>query len=1471
MSELDARLAALSPDRLLLVTSQLQQRLRRLEDAAHEPIAVVGIGCRFPQAATPEEFWNLLASGRDTIAEVPAERWDINAWYDPDPDADGRMYARHGSFLNNVDLFDAPFFGIAPREVLSMDPQQRLLLETSWEALERAGAAGDKLRGSRTGVFVGITSSTYGGAIEGDGRFDAYSGTGNALCVAAGRVSFCLGLQGPSMAVDTACSSSLVAVDMACRYLRTRQCDAALAGGVNLTLSPEFTIYFCKFRALSRIGRCATFDASADGYVRGEGCGMLMLKRLSDAVAADDPIVGVIAGSAVNHDGRTSGLTVPNRHAQVAVIRQALSEAKISPHAVGYVEAHGTGTQLGDPIELSALGEVFGERPREAGKLLVGAVKTNIGHTESAAGVAGLIKVLLSLQHDTLPAHLNLSRPTPHAAWDRLPLEVTTKSTPWKARGAAAPRIAGVSAFGFSGTNAHVLIREAPPRLRKDPTPRRPVHVLCLSAHDDAALAELQTRAATRLSEAVDDCGDLCHAAAAGRSHFPLRQAYVGRSNAELQQQLNSPTTGRPGAADTPTDNAVEPFRAAAIVPALAPWKGRGRERYIGDPQFRAIVDACCEQLSRRLNKPVDWKQGITSGSVPTSESTFVDGVMRLAAAEQLLAWGLAPAAVTGWGGGQIIAARLARAISLDEACAALAQFVSLGNSPSSKSLELPLSSPQSRLINAVSTGKIQDRWSIAANESPRLAQIAALLQEQTYRSTIVVGDATTAGGELATTFPDAHWLWRAGVDEWTASAGLIAACYTAGANIDWQAFDAAFGYRTADWPTYPFQRRSHWRHWTPFVDAIAQQQSKRDATPPPAESDSGPLQPPFDNDSPDAVQRRSSCRLSGTEFYAQVKHSDATSRRVVDSVWLADDAACAMMRLPPDLAAEASSSPLHRALVAGAQQLVDWLNTHGGQSFSTRGPMRVDDASTNRPAGAVAWCVVAARADSLPVVRFFAMSQELVAELRVILDDVYVDTPVKSPTPRSRVDFPDPAHLKLLTSALLTEMPIPPWDKVDRLCRDVVIEALQNCDAISTDDGTDAAERCRRAGVLPPFEPWVRRGRELLTQQGFHLDKHVAMTDAELDKLSGEDATIGIAVETVRSGRRRLADYLRGRCHLWQYADPRLTNRLHRELAASLLAAPQLPQATAMLAEMLQTDDGRPARVLEVNAGIGAMTALVAPLVKDVGVTYDAADASPFLAAYAVQSCAAGDSIRPAVVDLQRPASDEHRGRYELVLCFSSLYAADDAASLLGGCRSLVASGGLLLAAVPSGATPWLDLLFAVGQVGIRSTVMGLSGQHTIEAPWTAWLKAAGFSKSAVLGDPRLPKSLLVAKADDGRLPRSSQVGGPATRDQARQHEQLRMWQAFWSAPLEARRDLLVDELRNQVARLIRGASPTSLDVNRPIIEFGIDSLMLAELRTRLDPVWFGPTTSASLDPRASIASLADRLSQQLREIEPS
>ncbi|MEO8804872.1 MAG: beta-ketoacyl synthase N-terminal-like domain-containing protein, partial [Burkholderiaceae bacterium] len=666
----------LSPlKRAFLALEDAQSRLAAMERAASEPIAVIGLGCRVPGGGNDAaSFWQLMRDGVDAIGPVPADRWDADALFDPDPEKTGRIATREGGFLGRVDQFDPGFFSIAPREAQGMDPQQRLLLEVSWEALEHAGQAPDRLEGSRTGVYIGLCASDYAYMqlmSEDRSLLDAHFTSGIAHSIVSGRLSYLLGLQGPSLTLDTACSSSLVAVHLACQALRTGDCRMALAGGVNLILSPDLYIALSHSRMLAPDGRCKTFDASADGFARGEGCGVVVLKRLSDAQADGDRVLAVIRGSAVNQDGPSSGLTAPNGPAQEAVIREALARSGVAPREVGFIEAHGTGTQLGDPLEVQALGAVFGgERERP---LWLGSVKTNIGHLEGAAGITGLIKLVLALQHREIPAHLHFHTPSPHIPWADFALRVPTVHTPWQPIGGR--RIAGVSSFGFSGTNAHVVLEEAPAVSVAAPAVPRRTHLLALSARDEVALAALAGRYAESLQGRDDDeLADLCFTANVGRAHFAQRATVLAHSVDELRARLSALAEGR--ATDGVNTGRVarrDPPRVAFMFTGQgAQYAGMARGLYDNEPVFRAALDRCAALLVPHLSQPLlnvifaaDAEASHLSDTAYTQPALFA---VEYALTELWRAWGVTPQVVIGHSVGEYVAACVAGVFSLEDA-----------------------------------------------------------------------------------------------------------------------------------------------------------------------------------------------------------------------------------------------------------------------------------------------------------------------------------------------------------------------------------------------------------------------------------------------------------------------------------------------------------------------------------------------------------------------------------------------------------------------------------------------------------------------------------------------------------------------------------------------------------------------------------------------------------------------------------
>jgi acyl transferase domain-containing protein/acyl carrier protein len=659
-----------------------------------EPIAIVAVSCRFPGAPDPEAFWEVLSGGVDAIREVPEDRFDIDEFYDPDPETPGKTYTRFGGFLDGIDGFDPEFFGISPREAAWIEPQQRLMLEMAWEGLERAGYSPGALRGSRTGIFVGVAANEYAHLLSSEpvDKIEPYFITGNALNAISGRVAFALGFEGPAMAVDTACSSALVAVHQACQALHSGDCDLALAGGVNVLLSPVTFIAASRARMLSPVGRCKTFDASADGYVRGEGCGILVLKRLSDAVRDRDRVCAVISSSAVNQDGASSGLTVPNGGAQQRLIGAALARAGLAGGDVDYLEAHGTGTPLGDPIEVQAAAAAYGASRDADRPLLMGSVKTNIGHLESASGAAGLIKVVLSLQHEVLPQSLHFEKPSPHIPWDSLPVRVVDKAIPWQANGRT--RRAGVSSFGFTGTNAHVLIEEAPPQpatadedsagdvavTPESDTHEQRVNVLALSARSPEALVALAQRYEAWLDAHPDvDLADVCLTAGTGRSHFEHRAALVVDSVQGAREGLAELAENRQRPGVLRGEHTNRPTTAWLFTGQGSQYPRMARELFDAEPVFADTVTRCAEVVNEIVPRPlleVLFANDVEAGEAlrHTSFAQPALFAVEMGLARLWHSWGIEPDVVLGHSVGQYAAACVAGVFSLEDGARLMAE-----------------------------------------------------------------------------------------------------------------------------------------------------------------------------------------------------------------------------------------------------------------------------------------------------------------------------------------------------------------------------------------------------------------------------------------------------------------------------------------------------------------------------------------------------------------------------------------------------------------------------------------------------------------------------------------------------------------------------------------------------------------------------------------------------------------------------
>jgi len=1378
--------------RALLELRDARARLDALERQRSEPIAIIGLGCRFPGGAhDPESYWRVLRDGVDTIREIPRERWDADALYDPSPEAPGKMATRWGGFVEDVDQFDADFFGISPREATTMDPQQRLLLEVAWQTLEHAGQPIDRLNGSATGVFVGLSTNDYAQLQlqHGDpSDIDVYFGTGGAHSVVSGRLSYLLGLRGPSLSVDTACSSSLVAIHLACRSLRMHECRLAIAGGVNVILLPELTMALSKARMMAADGRCKAFDAAADGFVRAEGCGLVALKRLSDAVADRDRVLAVIRGSAVNQDGRSSGLTAPNGPSQTAVIRAALEDARLAPADIDYVEAHGTGTALGDPIEAQALGAAFSDRGPGGKPLEVGSVKTNIGHLEGAAGVAGLIKVVLSLQHGTLPAHLHLTTPSPHIPWSEIPVVVPTERRPWPIR--SGPRRAGVSSFGFSGTNAHVIVEEGPTGATDTvgPVVSRPSEVLALSAKTATALRTLAGDCAARLEQPGTSWEDFCFTANTTRSTFNQRLAIVATNPQQLREALSAfsreqPITGAArafaGSLDTPAPGVVFLFTGQG-----SQYAGMGRALYDAEPVFRDAIDACAaiadRLLDRRLTDILFSEEG-QSSLEHTSYAQPALFALEYALAQLWRNWGIEPAAVIGHSLGEDVAACVAGVFSVAEA--------------------LPLIIERGRLMQELADeggmlAVFADETAVRATldrHAPRLS-IAAL----NAPTNVVVSGRCDDLARVASAFA------ADGVR--TRDLAASRAFHSALMDPMLEPYERAASAIHYDEPRIPivsnvtgdFARPgeiSTAAYWSRHVRETVRFQSGLDALARRGYRVFLEIGP-----SPTLVALGTRCVPDGSLWVASMRKNahDVTEAQSALAAMYAHGVAVdwsAVQRFRPRKWTTLPNYPFERAR---------YWHPAATASMTTAGSVRWEDA------------VDAARAASEigPLDLNVDTYEQRWAALERLTREHIISA-------LQQVDAFHAASTPIDVDTLIARCGIVPG------YRSLVARWLDTlCDAhilSRTTDGRYARGAQWRPAQIASAWTDARRTNSDLPALLEYLDRCGNLLVAVI---RGEESPL----ETIfPGGNVATAEFLYNR-----WALPRYFNNIAR-------AAVQ----TVVTARWRQ-----PLRILEIGAGTGGTTAALLPVLPAEHTTYCYTDVSDAFLSRAAARFADFPFVQYGRLNIEEPAAAQgYPGPFDLVVAANCVHAVQDLRAALGNIRSVLAPRGMLLLYEVTTHLPWFDMSVALIEGWGRFADDLRAVNPLLDATrWRTVLRDCGFAAVEAFPEPNaaarvLGHHVLIARAPDlaeapvapartpvttarietAAVPRSS----PTTPDS------IAATLAACSA--EERREQMIEFVRSRVAQVLRLGAGRTIERRERLMDLGVDSLMAVELRNAL------------------------------------
>ncbi len=1394
---------ALSPvKQALLEIRELRAQLAQVDAERHAPVAIVGMGLRIPGGANdPAAFWDLLRDGRDAITEAPADRWDNTTLYDADPDVPGKVSTRFGGFLRDVDQFDADFFGVSRREAESMDPQHRMLLEVTWEALERAAISPDTLANTNAGFFLGIANSDYWRKLYGDPMsIDVYAGVGGALSVAAGRLAYFLGAHGPTLSVDTACSSSLVAIHLACQSLRRGETDLAVAGGVSLILSPEGTINFSKARMMAPDGRCKSFDASADGYVRSDGCAMIVLKRLPQAEADGDRVLAVIRGSAVNQDGRSNGLTAPNGVAQEAVMRQALHDAGLPAAAVQYVEGHGTGTSLGDPIELRAVGAVYGAARNADAPLIIGSVKTNLGHLEAAAGVIGVAKVVQSLRHETIPPHLHTTAPTPMVDWDAMHLRLPrADGEPW-VRGDA-PRVAAVSSFGFSGTNAHIIISEAAPQSAAAPRAERTTHVLPIAGRTPSAVRTLAAQYADALDGASPIAlADLTQTLSVGRTHLKWsRQAVVARDRNEavvrLRQLAEHGRVRQPG-------NEARPRIAFLFTGQGAQFTGMARDLYQTAPVVREVLDRCDAVITRELGEPLPeilWGPRSAQLLDDTRYSQPAIIAIELAMASLWRSWGVEPAAVAGHSLGEFAAAAFTGVVSIEDALRLVIARASMVDGIAADIGAMTVVSAPRARVEAMLGGFVAGAVELAADNGPSQIVLTGPIPALTAAESALAA----AGIEFRRLHGVRHAFHSAALD------AVLPAFERLAQSIPLSAPHHAWVSGYTGTLFSPGEAPSS-RYWAQQTRGTVRYHD----------------------------MARELLRLGMNTFVEVGPHPVLASQ--VAEIVEAMRAAGAMMAEPLLLPSLRRNNEGWAIIAESVAQLyaaggdIDWVSfsaPYAGDRVELptypfeRQRYWLREEPVRQP---VAFSTSASRRWTATLRRATAQAAQA---------PIGVDVPA----------FPAFwSQLSTLSTALIV-------DTIRE--RDVFMRAG---DAATQDE---AAERC---GFIASQRQLLGRWLQRLVREGYlRASGDQFISDVPLPSAGSRQLleavctsqTVDTAItDYVRNCGRLLADVMTGRANALETLFPdgsfAVAEALYTRGSAARYINALAAAAIAPLAE--HPPERRAARVLEIGAGTGGTTSALIPELAGSGTEYWFTDVSDTFMGRAHDRFGAQVTLHTAVFDADRGGAVQGvpEGAFDVVTAANAIHAARNLTAALANARALLAPGGFLLLVETAVHHDWFDISTGLieGWQHFEDDLRHDVPLLNIEA-WTAALQAGGFEEVRVFPEPGSPAAALGQHVIVARVPElvggeteSAMATAPAmatvraTANVADERAKVvvSLDRLQGAAPSE-RITRLQDIVGDAVSELLRRGPDERLDPHDRLMEHGIDSLMAVQLRGAL------------------------------------